>query len=300
MGKIESEILLESLWADADRGLLAIFALPLAKAEFFNLAESDALVKATEAVAASNGNQNLYHTLGLFKDRPTGRGEESDVIGIPALWMDIDIAGQAHKKGDLPLSIQEAMDFLDEFPLKPTLIIHSGNGLHVYWVFQKVWYFDGSDERKKARLLSDRFQNTLIGKAKAKGWDIDETSDLVRLLRLPGTYNYKNPDDPKLVEIIKNNENKYRPEDFEPYLVEPKNESTKPRFDASKIYQGVSHGERNVSIFKYACSRIARGYNPEEIKVLIDEFSSSAKSKACWNTHRNTFEISLHVPSTPV
>ena len=154
MYKNDSEILLEALWSSADRGFLAIYSLPSRKAEFFDLSEGSALERASGFIGAANGNQNVYHTLGLLKGRPERRGEESDVIGISALWMDIDIAGQAHKKGNLPPSLQEGVDFLNDFPLKPTLIVNSGYGLHVYWVFKEVWYFDGPEERKKARLLA--------------------------------------------------------------------------------------------------------------------------------------------------
>ena len=106
-------------------------------------------------------------------------------------------------------------------------------------MFNEIWYFDGVDERKKARHLSDKFQNTLIKMAKEKGWNLDKTSDLVRLLRVPGTHNYKNPHDPKLVEIIKANENSYSPEDFEPFLIDPVIQSNNPRFDASRVLQEV-------------------------------------------------------------
>jgi hypothetical protein len=39
-------------------------------------------------------------------------------------------------------------------------------------VFTEIWYFDGVDERKKARHLSDKFQNTLIKMAKEKGYKL--------------------------------------------------------------------------------------------------------------------------------
>jgi P4 family phage/plasmid primase-like protien len=289
----QTEKLLESMWSNADKGILVIYSLPSAKAEFFNLAESSALDKAIKTTAAINGNQNVYHTLGLLKEHPEKRGKEEDVIGISALWMDIDFAGNAHKKGNLPSSLQECLDFLDAFPLKPTFIINSGHGLHVYWVFNEIWYFDEADERKKARRLSDKFQNTLIQMAKEKGWDLDKTSDLVRLLRVPGTYNYKNTDDPKLVEIIKTNENKYSPKDFEPFLIEQPGDSLKPKFDAFKVYRGLSQGERNINIFKYARSRLAKGYDPKEVKLLLDEFSSLAKPEISSEETKVIFKSAL-------
>jgi P4 family phage/plasmid primase-like protien len=289
----ETEILLETLWSDADRGLLAICSLPSGKAEFFDLSEGDAIERASKSIRGANSKQNVYHTLGLLKGLPEGRGKESEVIAIPALWMDIDIAGYAHKKSNLPSSLQECLDFLDDFPLKPTLIINSGHGLHVYWVFREVWYFDGVDERKKARLLSDKFQSTLIQRAKEKSWDLDKISDLARLLRVPGTYNYKNPHDPKLVEIINSNNYRYNPEDFEPFLIEAPAESSKPKFDASRVIEGVSKGERNESIFKLACSKFAKGYDPIDVWELVKTASAHANPSLSEKETESIFKSAL-------
>ena len=279
MSKNETRILFDFLWSSADRGYLSVFELPSKRARFFNLAESDALEKAATTIASINGNQNIYQTMGLLKRPPKKRGTEDDVIGIAAFWMDIDIAGQAHKVSRLPGSRQECIDFLEDFSLKPTLIINSGYGLHVYWVFSEVWYFDGAGEREKARQLSDKFQKTLIQMAKEKGWDLDKTSDFVRVLRVPGTKNYKLANDPKPVEIIKINQIKYSPEDFEPHLIEEASKPIKQNFDPSKVYQGVPLGERDVTLFKYASSRFAKDYDPEEVRTLVYEFASSAQPR---------------------
>jgi hypothetical protein len=289
----ETEILLETLWSDADKGLLAIYSLPSGKAEFFDLSEGDALKRASKSIIGANSKQNVYHNLGLLKGLPEGHGKESEVIAIPALWMDIDIAGHAHKKSNLPSSLQECLDFFYDFPLKPTLIINSGHGLHVYWVFREVWYFDGVDERKNARLLSDKFQSTLIQRAKEKSWDLDKISDLARLLRVPGTYNFKNPREPKLVKIIKRTEDRYNPEDFEPFLIEVPAESSKPKFDASRVIQGVTKGERNESIFKFACSKFAKGYAPKDVWELVKTASAHANPSLSEKETENIFKSAL-------
>ena len=104
------------------------------------------------------------------------------------------------------------------FPLYPSLIIHSGGGLHTYWLFKEVWYFDNDAERNDARNLSKLFQKTLRYHSKDKyGWNLDLTDDLVRLLRVPGTYNFKS--EPVLVKIIERNDYRYNPNDFKPYLI---------------------------------------------------------------------------------
>ncbi|KJR43873.1 hypothetical protein MCHI_000230 [Candidatus Magnetoovum chiemensis] len=50
-------------------------------------------------------------------------------------------------------------------------------------------------------------------KAGNYGWNIDNTSDLPRLLRVAGTYNFKTVL-PEKVNILEKNGNRYTPDDF--------------------------------------------------------------------------------------
>ncbi|HBG02560.1 MAG TPA: hypothetical protein DDW87_13500 [Firmicutes bacterium] len=92
--------------------------------------------------------------------------------------------------------------------------------MHCYWQFKEPWILDSDDEREKATLVSRLFQVTLIEAGKKKGWNFDNTADLARILRVPGTYNMKGPE-PKLVEILETNPGiRYNVADFEPYFVD--------------------------------------------------------------------------------
>lgn len=148
------------------------------------------------------GYCDVYFGLGLQKDRLTTskRGKATDVIAIPGLWLDVDCRGGTHTANNLP-TFDEAKDFLSEFPLPPSVIVHSGGGEHAYWLFNKLWVFQNGEEHSKASELLSRFQNAFIALAGSRGWRIDNTSDLARVLRVPGTLNHKG-EQPVPVNII--------------------------------------------------------------------------------------------------
>ena len=162
---------------------------------------------------------DTWYGVGLQSEAPAGgsRGTADGVGAIPGLWADIDIRCDNHKAKALPESIEEARVLLTTFPLKPSLIIRTGGGLHCYWLFPELWRFESVEERSKAAILSRRFQATLRKHAHARGWKLDSTHDLARLLRIPGTQNHKGAE-PRPVEILEQNELRYSPEDFEPYI----------------------------------------------------------------------------------
>lgn len=134
---------------------------------------------------------------------------------VRALWTDIDYvtvegALASVAKGGLP---------------PPSIVVNSGNGVHLYWLLDQPYLIDdageaaelkiewlkGLDGRKKPRKYivesgdkvyldqrrhisrlspkAEHVQNVLAGVAKAVGGD--HTTDLARLLRIPGTLNRK-------------------------------------------------------------------------------------------------------------
>jgi hypothetical protein len=143
---------------------------------------------------------NVWFTIGLFENRPQrGRGKVSDVTGFPGLVADIDCKGGTHNEKNLPTE-EEALQFISEIPFKPSLIIWSGGGFQVYWLFDKPWIFDTPEDREKASDLSLRWQRFLVARGKEKGWKLDSVGSLEHLFRIPGTFNCKA--DPVMVEIM--------------------------------------------------------------------------------------------------
>ena len=120
---------------------------------------------------------------------------------MPGVWADIDIAGAAHKAQDLPPGEADAIALANAVGLAPSIFVRSGFGLQVYWLFREPFVIESDAERQRLKSLSRRFQHSLRLQAKARGWALDPTADLCRVLRIPGTFNRKIPEDLSLIHI---------------------------------------------------------------------------------------------------
>lgn len=171
-----------TFFAKAPEGKKATAAFPVSK-----LAEAHnwAMVQAKTA--------NVWHGVGLRKADPGKgrRGEAEDVVALPGVWMDLDVKGPGHAQENLPATIEEALDFINALPLKPTLIVFTGGGLQPYWLFPELLRLSSKAEWTRAKALSERWQRAIIGMGRDRGWKLDNTADLPRVLRLPGTWNRK-------------------------------------------------------------------------------------------------------------
>ncbi|HPT25154.1 MAG TPA: phage/plasmid primase, P4 family [Bryobacteraceae bacterium] len=163
----------------------------------FDLAKSGSIQKAAEYAASSAAHTDVYFAMGLQKTAPARgkRGDEQGVIALPGLWADIDIRGGAHAAENLPETEAEALSLVEALGLPPSVIVHSGHGLQVHWRLKELYIIDNEADRKKLKDLSVRFQNQIRRAAERRGWTIDITADLCRLLRVPGTFNRKLGDD---------------------------------------------------------------------------------------------------------
>lgn len=141
------------------------------------------------------------------------RAKSAEILGLPGFWADIDyltdadghdlVAGGGHKKTNLPPDEAAANELLyradGEFP--PTLLVRSGGGLQAWWLFDEPWVFRSDDDRVLAQRTVQGFQAWIRASAKERGWDVDSTHDLARVLRVPGSYNLKHGA-PRLVELL--------------------------------------------------------------------------------------------------
>lgn len=152
-------------------------------------------------------NRNIYFSLGLQQQALTsGRGTSETVVAIPGLFMDIDLKSddpRVHAKKALPNTFEEVLQFFQECGIpSPTRWVHSGNGLYAHWLFQELADLRDMAERQKMMALSRGWQQMIRQLAKEKyGWDLDNTSDLARVTRMPGTFNHKTVP-PKPVTLI--------------------------------------------------------------------------------------------------
>lgn len=148
------------------------------------------------------------------------RGYSETTLGIPGVWLEVDISDQVHKQTKLPKDEDEVRRFLEIAPIRPTMVVHSGHGLHCYWLFKKLWLFQSDQEREEAQQLLRDFQSSMRKAASDRfGWRLDNTSDLARLLRPAGTWNRKREPVPvRLVSL--DDQLRYEPGDLKQLLLE--------------------------------------------------------------------------------
>ncbi|MFZ5926324.1 MAG: hypothetical protein ACOYX1_02640 [Acidobacteriota bacterium] len=198
-----------------DELYLLIWTLADKRSRWFR--DIDAAASTAEALAG----RDVYVGVGLSaKDYgPSQRCPSEEIIGIVGLWADFDLRSEAHPKKALPPTIQDALAIIPE-PFTPTLVVATGNGAHAWWLFKEPYLFDTDEERRAAARLIARWQALLRLNAAARGWAFDRLSDLARVLRIPGTFNCKDPAHPKPVTVYRVTDRRYNLSDLEGYLDE--------------------------------------------------------------------------------
>lgn len=147
------------------------------------------------------------------------RYEASETAGIVGLWIDVDVASEEHRRENLPPTVDDALSLLSSIGPEPTIVIHSGHGLQAWWLFDEPWIYDNDTERAEAAALATRWNLTARIRGAERGWHVDATQDLARVLRLPGTTNHKG--EPVPVTVLSFDESRrYGRDDLEGYLAD--------------------------------------------------------------------------------
>lgn len=123
---------------------------------------------------------------------PGASRSQANAERLCSLWLDVD----AHA-GSKYMSVADVQDALDRFiqdaslPL-PSLLDFTGYGIHAVWVFtQEI-------QRNEWQPVADKLQD--LGVRLALGAD-PITADAARILRVPGTQNFRNPMAPRLAKL---------------------------------------------------------------------------------------------------
>lgn len=134
-------------------------------------------------------SNNLFFTLAEYADKEGGR-KAPNTTRLKSFWMDID-----HHPGSVYQSVEEIHEALDRFldltdlPM-PNVYCATGNGVHLYWILDRpipVADWLPLAQRLKQLIELHKFAADPI------------SADAARLLRLPDTFNLKDPENPKKV-----------------------------------------------------------------------------------------------------
>ena len=188
-------------------------------------------------------------------------GKKEDIIEIPAVWVDIDFKD---------IEADEAKKRINEFQLKPSIVVESGGGLHLYWLLESP---AGISDVAKIESINKRLAIQLHGD--------QASSDAAHILRLPGTYNHKYTPIRHVIISSMNKDIVYKLADFD-FLPEPPNPSqTMPTGTSSEwcedALKGVSHGKRHDSTVALAGLCLQKKVTENDAKELL----------AIWNLKNN-------------
>ena len=177
--------------------------------------ETQRIAMAKKAIELSDCGVDVWHSVNTVSIEPTNgkRGDETVVSYQTAIVTDIDIAGAAHKSNNLAVNFDEAKSFL---PFTPSLILNSGHGGQAYYIFDHpILISDQNREEIKYRnnLMLNVIRNNASGKT------IDGVGDLPRVMRTPGTFNYKlGKDNAPICHIVEDSGLRFSPADLDERL----------------------------------------------------------------------------------
>lgn len=134
-------------------------------------------------------------------DRRSGaRGTAASALLLPALFVDLDVAGPGHASTALPPSVDAAVVALrEDFPLPPTMLVATGGGLHAYWCLKEPLDLSEPGAREVAAERLWRLEHTIRDRWRRRGWTLDPVAELARVLRPAGTANWKDAQAPRRV-----------------------------------------------------------------------------------------------------
>lgn len=169
----ESERFLDALFSDADIGAGGFIEVryllrgSLPQQDFY-----DSIADAA-ACPVIPGHDTYFGVC----PRNRKRGNKAAVSYVPCLWADIDAAGRDYENKS------DALAAIRSFQFPPSMIIDSGGGYHVYWLFRETWAIEEPLDVQRIEAANKKIALALRGDAACH--------DIARVLRLPGTFNQK-------------------------------------------------------------------------------------------------------------
>lgn len=124
-------------------------------------------------------------------------GTQEGITLTKTLWTDID-AGQGTPEDALSL-LKQAIQ-RQRVPI-PCMVVCSGGGLHVYWTLPEVVPLPSQEARTHFKGLLKRIGEGIGGSDPAPHADLS-CADVARILRVPGTKNFKQRGNPRPVEVL--------------------------------------------------------------------------------------------------
>ena len=138
-------------------------------------------------------NRDAYFALSSFKEAGSRTAENARLV--KSLYMDLDLGGEkayADKKEAIA-AFENFMSTTGMDTLGQPFVVSSGGGFHVYWPL------DEEVEIAQWKPMAENFKRLCRQENLVIDWNC--TADAARVLRIPGTFNYKK-ENPRSVKIL--------------------------------------------------------------------------------------------------
>jgi hypothetical protein len=231
--------------------------------EFINLTDEDAYDRAARLAAIRNGQGYDCYMGVLRRQRPGGKAADAADMS-PVLWADID--PYKASAGDGP---SDSLMWVLTFAVPPSIIVDSGHGIHVYWLLRQAVPVATA---------------TLAMKGIAKDIGGDNTHDAARVLRLPGTNNYKGGGKVPVRLLRLDMTRRYYIGDFAEWIDRASVGGTParwrtttpvvtpesvPGYIAELLNSDPPRGERSEPCFKAVSWLVRHGFSDEQVEALL-------------------------------
>ncbi len=258
----ETARFLSTLWTDdgPEDGLITLWTLPTRRVQ---QAEQPAAAAVWAEDMASRG-EDVYVAVASVARVANGRGRAEDSRLLPGLALDFDVAGPGRKKPVFPTR-EAALAFIERLPLRGSVLVDSGGGYQVWWLFREP--ITAAEAAPLARAWLWWVQR----EARIEAVEIDAVADMARVLRLPGTLNNKYGE-PRPVRVVREDAlARYSPDDFAMFRVD----------DTGAAYTNGSGARQPLTVGGLVLD--ARAVPPLKIFDLIQV---DAKFRMTWERRR--------------
>jgi hypothetical protein len=218
------------------------------------IADVDAVGTALDAAGV-----DAYFALATFKDDSSRKADNAEFLR--AFFLDLD-CGVGKPYADQPAAAQALSIFITDTGLPSPTVVNSGGGLHVYWpLTEDVAVADWLPHAKSLKRLCTQ-QNLHADPA--------VTADAVRILRIPGTNNFKGGQR-RPVQIVAQGQ----PTDLKSFTDllphAPVDLSSAKQFGMDASTREIAGGEFPKCMFSRVATRSVNGTGCNQIKhALVD------------------------------
>ena len=148
----KSDDLYALIWALADK--TSHWCRTLGEAQYF---------------AANLAAGNTYVGVGLAaKDHgPDHRCPASEIAGVVAIAIDIDVQSAVHRKQNLPPTREDALTLIPA-DLKPTMVVDTGHGIQAWYAYPEPFIFESDSDRARAEAAAKAMHESFKRRAAAR------------------------------------------------------------------------------------------------------------------------------------